>query len=133
RERPVRLASRNIGEARPEIQTGERLAEHTLGGPGRAMRRAVVDARVAVHGEGRIGLGDRDRDISLGVVVVTGNISERPVRRAAGDIGEARPEIQTGERLAEHALGGPGGAMRRAVVDARVAVYREGRSRLADR
>src|SRR4029079_3523264 len=98
-----------------ETQTGERLAEYALGGPGGAMRRAVVDARVAVYREGRIGLADRDRDVPFGVVVVTGNIRERPVRLASRNIGEARPETQTGERLAAQALSGPGRCISRAV------------------
>ena len=68
--------------------------------------------------------------VPLGVVVVAGHVGERPVGGAARDVGEARPEVEAGQRFAlADARRRAGGAVRRAVIGARVAVDHDGRRR----
>src|SRR5205823_5823878 len=126
-EGPVRGAARHVGERRAEVeQVGQILAVHAVRGAGGAVCVAIVDAGEAVDVDGGGGLADGDGRVAgcRRVVRVAG---ERPMRGAARDVGERCAEVeQVGQILARHAVGGTGGAVRVAIVDAAVAVHGHG-------
>ena len=98
------------------------------------MREAVINVGVAVDHDRRRRLCDRDgyRVVLVGVVRAAG---ERPARRAARGVGEARAQGQAAARrgqIAGHTDDYAGRAMCRCIVGAREARHRDRRVCLVD-
>ena len=127
-EAPVGRAAGHVGEAGTEVEPGQGLGLDTLGGAGRAVRRAVVGAGVAVDDDGRVGLVDDDLDVAASrfVVAVTG---EAPVGWPPGTLVNEAPRSSPRQVLAIDAGSCAGSAMSVAVVVACVAVDVDGRRR----
>src|SRR5262249_50707161 len=114
-EGPVGGASGDVGEGLAQVQQAAEVRRRRFhpGGPaGGAVGLPVVGSRVAVDRDARVGLGDGVADRAAGVVVVAGDVGERPaVGGAAGvGVGGAR-QVQAAEALAQHARGHAGGGV----------------------
>src|SRR6266403_526606 len=92
-ERPVGRPAGNVGEAGAQVQQAAQVFKlHALGRTRRSVCVAVVHTAVAVHRDAGICLRDADRRVTAGRLVV-GIAVERPVSRAAGNVGEAGAQV----------------------------------------
>jgi hypothetical protein len=99
-ERPARRSARCVGEARSQCEYAarcRRIARDTRGRTGRAMCGRIERAAVAGDRHHRVGLADRDGRSTVLVVVVR-PAGERPVRRSARCVGEARSQCEYAAR-----------------------------------
>ena len=80
------------------------------------MRVAVVGDRRTADRDCGLGLVNDDRDRAVGVVVVAGGVGEGPVGRSAGNVHEARAQVQPTQDEAANTGGRSAGAMGVAVI-----------------
>jgi len=138
-ERPLRRPAGDVREGGPQMQQtaqiGRRRRLHAHRRARRSVQLGIVHARIPVHHDHRLGLGDVDRHVPALVVVVRA-AREHPVGYAAGCVGEAGAQIQrAAQRRAVriHAGHRPGRAVRGCVVGSAVAHYCNACVRLGDR
>src|SRR5439155_10409043 len=117
----VRISGRVDDQAaqRFAVDASGRAADHAVGG-------TVVNAAEANHRDGGAGLDDRDGGVAGGAEVVAAGV-EGPVGGAARHVGKAGAQVEEAAQIdAADARGRAGGAVGCGVVDAAVAVDRDG-------